>query len=443
MWAEDEPVVRIATPDIVLLPGPDAPPGAVLSGLQERDPELDAGSVEDLLASDDTAAQTLYADPDAADPLDGRVLMVGRSALSDTDTGLSFQGGEDVEINEDGGHLTEADGFTIAIWRLPPSPTLSCGCDQQGFVAGRGVTRAELLAAAERATVTGPEPSLPGEVVDGLRSLGTTTGAVWPVAIAGPRPQTLTVRLASGHEVDLAVRSGDVRLLPHTRIWAPRGRVVWPGWERRYVVQPGPEGTVVWATAPDAVPEQELEQLIASLVPATDAEVEAALEEIASIPLETCDLEVTSENDTRGDLFGTTADGTRWTVGMMLQDGTLLTCQRLVPRGEVDTGAGSGSGHPSSSFTSPLELLPLGSTGLGDGRRYLTVGGYVDGRAARVVVEVGGLPPVEAELATTGPTGDRRWFALAVEAPTEGPPEIPVSAVAYDNDGAELARDQR
>lgn len=439
LWAEEGDLVEVEAPDPLLLPGPGLPDGAVLTHVERPDPTYEAPTSAEALEQVLNPAQTVYADPGADDPARGRSLTVGRSWEGDVETGLWWPDGS-VPLalpGVEGGRVGRFGDAWLVGWDLPIDH--DCGCQQEGFVLGRGVDRGSVVAAARAAEVLGPRPSLPAAARPGLRSLGTTSGVGDRVPGPGPRPQVLTVRLPAG-EVRVVVHRADPRLVVHAGIWAPDGKL--PGLGARVVHAARPDGAYVMARSRDDVTVAQLEAVVASVVPATDADVEAALDHLAAeVPLADCfdadpsDLVVPDE---RPSLRGTTPDGGRWVVGIAWDGEVLNTCSTVAARGAE--GMHGGSGGPAAIITDAPVALVGGHATLTHPGAYRAVVGHVVEGAAAVEVRTRGLPTVPAVLADAGPVPGRVWFAALVDVTPLGLHLPAIEAVALTPDGTELAR---
>lgn len=424
MWAEDDGWVDDG-PGALHLPGPDAPDDAVLTEIRLPDPALVAG------VRPQDSAQTLYADPDAADPATGRALIVGRTDLNDWDGFLDLPDGDPVEVQGVEGEVVEVADLVVVRWP-DEDAGLDCGCERDWFVGGRGVDRADVVAAAEVADPRAARPSLPPAATEGLAPLGTMRMTLHePI---GP-PVGLRLEVTTeGMAVDVAVAGGDARQVAHVRFWAPDGATVTrhPHPTMATVLADGSVAIATGASRPPGEGEPlepehfapVAEAVLASLVPATEADVAAAQQEIvAGIPLTPCAI----GNGPQVDITGVTGD-VRWTVGVAHHDGILETCDALATTAGEATGGGLGAGgHRELDLTGPVEVVG-GSTASDGGRWYRVVIGHVLAPATGVEVTVPGAAPVEAVLADAGPTPDRVWFATAVAIP--GPaPGVEVTAV--------------
>lgn len=279
MWTQDDPVVSADSPDPLVLPGPDLPDDVVLVDVA-RPASPAPGSPDPLDPSG--AAQTLYADPDASRPEAGPMLVVGRTQATDTggtlvlvedDTGGGDPGGEAVDVGHPDATRVEVDGLVVVRWPLP----VDYACCHQGFVAGRGVDIDEVMAAARAADVEAPRPSVPEEERSGLASLGTVAAEVRYFPGWSAYPERLRVS-HDGGQAELRVHRGDPRMLAHVRFWSPDGDVPspFPTLHRVTILD---DGTIVHATATTddvAAVESIVDEAMASLVPATDAEIDAA-----------------------------------------------------------------------------------------------------------------------------------------------------------------------
>jgi hypothetical protein len=434
LWAIDEPEVPVAPPATPWLPADED----ALTRVRAAEP--DGFSFADPGA----AAQTLYLDPSAEDPATARALLVGRVDISDTDGALPVPEGDAVDVGGVEGTVVEARGLVVVRW---PNPDANgeCACDQDLFVAGRDVARADVVAAARVAEPLAPLPSLPADAVAGLRSLGTSP-AVLGRDLAGRTSSQVVELRRDGVDITVAVVGSDPRLVPHLAFWAPGGATLTP-WDRPLVAAQLDDGTVGVATSTRfglgldepldldvAVPA--VTDALASLAPVTDEAVAAAQRRVlAEVPLEPCDALAPGQVD----IAGSVGD-TRWTVGISYVDGALNTCEQAADLDGTGTPGGGGGGLRPLDLAAAVELVG-GSTSSdgGTGRTHRFAIGHVTAAAATVQVAVPGAPPVDAVLAATGPTPDRRWFAAVVELPALDT-EAVTMAVVHDAAGAELGR---
>ncbi|HEV7722449.1 MAG TPA: hypothetical protein VGO60_14245 [Iamia sp.] len=435
MWAVDDPEVAVGPPASSWLPGED---GGQLTRVRAAEPDAFAWF------ESDAAAQTLYLDPDAADPATGRALLVGRVDSSDSDGALHVAGGEPVDVRDVEGEVVEAGGLVVVRW---PNPDIGddCACAQDLFVAGRGVDRAEVLAAAEVAEPLAPLPSLPADTVEGLRSLGTSPGVLGRDLAGRTASQVLEMR-QDDIDMTVAVVASDPRLVAHLGFWAPDGIAV-SRWDQPMVADLLDEGTVAVATTTrfGAGLDEPLDldgavsaagDALATLVPATEDDVVEAQERILTgVPLEPCATAAAEQVDMAG-----TVGATRWTVGVSYVDGVLNTCEASADvDGASDPGGGSGGAQP-LDLTVPAEVVGGVTSNQGEGGRWLRFAiGHVTAAAATVEVTVPGSPPVVAVVADTGPAPDRRWFAAVVELTALDADSV-ATVVVRDAAGAEIGR---
>ncbi|HMJ74669.1 MAG TPA: hypothetical protein VK507_01795 [Iamia sp.] len=433
MWAETDPVVPVGPPATPWLPADDDGQ-LVAARAAEEDPWV-------LPPDPSSAAQTLYLDPTAADPATGRALLVGRVDLSDTEGVLFVPAGEAVDIAGIGGELTEVGDLVVVSWPRSPMPEECPDCAQDLFVAGRGIDRDAVVAAARAADPLADLPSLPPEAVDGLRALGTSP-AVLSRDLAGRSvAQTLELR-REGVDLVVAVVGSDPRLLAHLRFWAPGGVEV-TRHPRPVAAALLDDGTVAVATGQlgsrpaqgsreAAVPVAEA--ALASLAPATTEDVAAAQQAVLTdVPLEPCDAGPGDQVDIIG-----VAEDTRWSVGIAYADGLLATCSTSLGLEGASGPTGLAAGHHELDLDAPAEVVGLTTGGDGAGGWHRTVVGHVRAEAATVEVAFPGAAPVAAVLADTGPTPDRRWFAVVLNTPA-GNVDAEAILVARDASGAEIS----
>lgn len=439
MWAVEGDEVEVLPLDRPYLPATALPDGVVLTDLGRSDDGEHRDLPPDPLDDPTRGAQTLYADPEAPDPARGRSLVVGRTTATDVAEGIVAPGGEAADLHGVEGRIIRAGDLWVAAWPLPHTEECTA-CDQEGFVAGRGLDRDQVLAAARGAQVGGRRPALPVDLRPGLEPLGTVAGSGVHVPSWAPPPQHLTFRVGDA-EVRLTVLRADPRLVAHLEVWASDGRFASLDtslWRAEalgdgVVVQVGSSGTV------DPPSEATVDGILAALRPADPDDVAAAQARLlASVPLAPCDIELGGAADpTQAHLFGTAGEA-RWVIGMSFARGTVSTCETIARVGTRPSSGGGGG--PGALGDDPVEVVSRGVVGTGDGRSYRVTVGHVPDVVARVAVAVVDLEPVDAALADTGPVPGRRWFAAVVDVTPLGLRDGPVTVVAHAPDGAEVAR---
>lgn len=445
MWAIDDPVVAADGPAGLHILGADAPEGTVT--LSVRPPDPDDPNLAHASTPPDDGAQTLYADPEAADPATGRAVAVGRVEVSDIEGELILPPGDPVTIAGTEGEVVEVGDLVVVRW---PNEVVTgdCACQQDLFVAARGVAGDAVVALARQADATAGQPSLPAAALDGLASLGT---AATVQHVESPRrllAEEMEVTTPE-HEISIQLIGTDPRLLPHLRFWAPDAEVL-SRYPRTRVATRLADGTVavasVWPPddgddepgAPvDPAVAATAAEVLAALEPATPAEVAAAQEEILrTVPLAPCE---TMAPEGQTDITGVVGDS-RWTIGVAHRDGMLDTCEEIAGPDDVAAGGGGGSaGARPLDLAAAVEIVGGMTAGDGTGRWRQAVIGHVTTDAARVEVSVGGGPPVDAVLGDGGPAPGRVWFATVLDA-TGPTTDAPPLAVARAADGTEVGR---
>lgn len=407
VWADAGPVVEVGPPAVLLVPGPDWPEGAVVTALRRPAPDP-----TDVVGDGRTgAAQTLFADPAAADPLAGPMVLVGRAGAEETSLGLAPvhpPSGEPVDL----GH-----GRWYVEWLLPQAvPEHE---PEVGFVLTSGLPREAAARAAREASVAS-RPAVAPAGRPGLDDLGTLGITGMFLGRATP-PTAEVLEVAAGDaRLTLSVYRGDPRLRSHLALWGADAEG--PALRRGLVHVATRHGaTVLVEVAPEApAPAPALvDEVVAALVPGDEEAVAAAQEAaVAAGPPPEAECAGLPAPDRRlATLSGRTGTG-RWEAVLGVGDWGddqlfWTTCGALEsPDGAaraVDAGrrldpAGPDVVVAEVSFVSPAR-----------GQEYLMVTGHVGVDGAAVEVTYEGLPPVRAERADVGPTDGRRWFGAALD----------------------------
>lgn len=431
LFAIDDPDVAAGPPDPLLVPPEDLSDGAVVTGLTlpEGQPPTDP-------PRPDRGAQTLYADPD--DP--ARSLVVGRTESSDTGGGFPNDG-EPLDL--DGVEATVADRGEIVVVTFPMEVDDDCDCDQTAVVAGRGLDRSEVVAAARAAQPDAARPEVdPSALPDGMTSLGTAP-VVDPFEDTRNRAEVFVVtqpEVDPEAEILLIALRGDPRLVHHLAFWVADGRhegALLGADASLFSV----EGTDVLAVGAGIDPDV-AETVAAQFVPGTQEEAEAAVEAAEDAergrpasPADSC-LGDEVDPDTSAVIVGNEAD-LRWTVGAAIGvDGEVETCLRA----EYDSGSSSSSfaGYEPASDAATV-ALGAGAAGYANGPKWTIVVGDVTAAATSVAITIEGSEAVAVTPEATGPTGDRRWFAVAVRLPGDDGRDATITAVATDDAGTQVA----
>lgn len=434
MWRETAPWVAVGAQEPLLVPGPGMPTSVAVEAIVSpvsHGKTFRAGSGVPDLAS---AAQTLYADPESAEPWAARAVMVGRVPASDVEGTFNPGRGTAVVIQGREGRVGLDHGLWFASWSIPTCDV----CDQEAFVMGYGLTRAGVLRIADsvrqQPTPRADVATLPA----GLRPLGSLPGAQGTV-ITEPSAQQLVVR-AGGTQASMTILSGDSRLYAHLAFWSRGGRPV-ESWRRRgwaVVVDRGDHVVDLTARSkPSATEAASFRAAALALVSGDDKAVEEARDRVNLEPLSrTRNLcqGVEGPWKTFSGVIGTV----RWAQTLVLINGEFLySCHEVwtVDRAHAASGGG---GHPLDDVApGGVRLSGFGNSSLPDGRWLRIVAGDVPSPTVRVQVKVGDQT-VDATPEGIGPAPDRRWFATAfVWDGVDTGGQIGVSA--FDASGATVA----
>lgn len=431
MWDQPAPWVAAASPDPLVVPGPDAPASVELTALvRPREvPEPQAPSPE--TPGPFEAAQTLYADPTSPEPWTDAAVMVGRVEGSDVEGSFLFGRGDAVTIQGRRGQVGRFAGLWFASWSIPTCDV----CDQQAFVIGHGLSRERVLSIAESVRQSPGPTADPATLPEGLRAMGSlhgTTGTAWT------RPWAEQLRVRTGEvEATLTVWTGDPRLYAHLAFWAPPGRPLDGASRWREVIADGRRVVSIEVEAtPSGDERSALEAAARALVPGDDTAVARALDEAASnlVPVPSTE-ELCPEVEGRWATLSGVVDRAVWAVTLhATEDGLLDSCASVTTVEGEESGGGTGS---------RLGPVPAGGArvypegiGTGAGPSFLRVDGDVPASAVRVRVESGDTS-VDAVLADTGPEPGRRWFSVAILDETAVPQRATVTA--FDADGSAIA----
>lgn len=435
IWQQSDPWVRVGAPDPLLLPGSDPPAGTILASLTlPQEPALPATGAAD-------SAQTLWADPDEDDPLDGPALLVGRTSIADE--GDFLREGRPFDLAGRPARLEHRGPVTIISWRLDVPSEVCIECEQSAVVAGRGLSESEVTAAARAAQPSELRPTTdPGAVPAGLRSLGTMPGMG-----QDQRWYELWEQLhlySSGDRFRVRMVGGDPRLLPHLRFWVDAGRsLAVPDPLHADVIAVGDRVAIVEQLS-GRRPDDGLETFIASFTDASEDEARAARRRVIERPADAadeCSEGVTGEVKTVTTFAGA-LDDVRWSLTVSGDDRGMAWCY-LFDRGSArDVATGGGGGSPARPPAEPSSVRILeGVTEHAIGEQPITlVLGDAPAGATRVAVAMPGNGVVDAQLADVGPASDRRWFAIAIRLEAELPGGSQSTAVAYDAAGNEIGR---
>lgn len=417
--ADASPRVAVSAPSPMLLPGPIA--NVTITGVDQ--------SVDDFVVAAKDAyrgAQTLWADPAVADPLEGRMLLVGRTAADDVEGHFELNG-RSVAVGAADAEVRRFGRFVIVAW--PVTNTGCDGCDQSVVVAGRNLSEDQVLAAARAARAREVLPSIdPVGLPVGLRSFGTLPNLADFGRVSAEFG--LVKVLVGSIPVDLRIMDGDERLAPHLRFWIDGKSAVGPyssNWA--FGVRIVGRHTVLFRASPGDLDAELLDAVVGSLHEVSAEEVADARRAATQRPVDEadrCDLGPSIDEEIT---FAGVIRDERWSLTMGVDSGGYSFC--------AGSGSGGGGG-PAPAPGQPDEIRVLATDAIGPyGEEWLrVVGGDVPEQATKVKLTAGTAPPVEAQLSTEGPTSSRRWFAAAVYG--EGPTG-PFSVVAYDRAGRLLA----
>lgn len=437
MWQQDDPWVRVNAPEPLLLPASDPPAHTTITSM--------ALPQEDALppAGGSDSAQTIWADPTRNDPLDGPMLLVARTSMSDIEGRFGSPDGRRIDLGGRPARIEHRGPATIVSWSIDVPDEVCIACDQSAVVAGRKLSEKAVLAAARAARPTDLRPTTDARAVPtGLRSLGTLPGLGhgdrWSAI-----EQRIDLRVA-GDDIGIRVVEGDPRLQPHLRFWIDGGRAI---------AHPVPSPVDVVAVGDRIVVAEQFtrrqregngpERFVASLTDATEEEVRAVRRQVIERPPDAADECIEGIiGEGRAATFAGAVDDARWSLTISADDDAVVWCQLL------DTGTGSGElsgaggGDPTQPLAEPssVRILGGGNSSLNGGGSYRFIAGDVPAATAIVRVTVPGHGEVEAQLADVGPEAGRRWFGTAVRL-SSGPPQGgEVVVVAYDGEGNEIAR---
>jgi hypothetical protein len=373
------------------------------------------------------AAQTLYADPSVDDPSEGRELVVGRTGTSDEAYGPAVHG-DPVRIQGTKGEIKRGDDGDswVVSWPIPVTDP-DCPCDQFGVVAGRGLSKKAVVAAAEAAQPHAPRPTVSRTAVpDDLRSLGTVAGT--DLADIGGEPRTRLTFAVGRTDVVVDNYAGDPRLGAHLRFWNGLGSDRLK--EAHEVLG---EVVVIDVNGPRHVAAG---NLASALVRATKEKAADLQLQLLKRPQDTTDQCDVSRTPPGGPAFiAAYRDGFRWIVGFRELGRATDICVAT-----IDDRTYERSERRSSAPLAPptaigeVSLVPGTVPSSRPGVRFVI--GWVAPTADRVEVRLGDDRRVDATLGTYGDREDRRVFA----APFTGVPagaDLPVSALAY-RDGREI-----
>ncbi len=432
VWRQPSPVVELTAPTPMLLPGPDAPPETTLTSINLPEKEELRSPM-----SRGRSAQSIWADPERDDPMTGPMLLVGRTSIDDSHVELPPElplDGRPVDIGHPDALLGRQGALTVVTWPLPVPASISCACTQVAVVAGRQLSDETVLAAARSARPLDRRPSVTADGLPvGLRSLGTLPGLSHQYRWQ-PIVQRMEVLVADAI-VELRVFEGDPRLAPHLQFWSAGHRDL-------FLPEAAAGRQVVVVKQRNAAEpgQRDLDALLDSLRPATEAEAMAAQRQALDRPTDAADrCDEGPEITTSAATLAGAAGGGRWTVTIGLVDGDSYSYCAAVDHGTGFSGSVDGSSLEPLSSAEQVRIIGKSVDTSPEGDLLRMVFGDVPAAATRVQASIAGRPPVDAQLADTGPGPDRRWFAAADELPdSRAAPDITV--VAFDGEGREIAR---
>ncbi len=306
----------------------------------------------------------------------GPMLLVGRTSISDTEGELPLKGRK-VDIGQPDAVLGRRGPLTFVTWRLPLSPTISCGCNQTAIVAGRQLSEATVLAAARSARPLSQRPTITAKgVPEGLRSLGTLPGLGhadrWHNI-----DQSMEV-LLDDTVVGLRVFGGDARLVPHLRFWTAGHRyLMYDTFSRVSRAEGSVIVTTQWGkTAPS---QPDVDALLASLRSATRADVAVALRRALERPVDAADRCMSGTSSSSAATFAGSAGRGRWSVTLEQREGRFSSYCSGISYGTDLDGAGGGGGGPMGPPSAPsaIRVLSTDSGKHSSGERLVVVFGDV------------------------------------------------------------------
>lgn len=374
---------------------------------------------------------TLYGDPDLADTLDGRVLLVGTSEGSASLAGPGYDApGKDVDLGGRTGRLVQEGDRT---WVVVD------GNDYREFVVGRGIGEDELVEAARGADFGSTTATLDDDAVPaGLAPL--VTGSPTDGPGGGPGEQ-MTIQGNGSYLFVSAVRA-DPRLSALWGFWTedPTGTLVrgLAGSVGTLTTESGRPERRGWIWAEDgmvlSVVAQDddesggtLDLVVDNLRVGTVAELEALEGELRTRP-PTRDESVCPRD---GGFVSGVEGATRWAFQLSPNPvagmNEWITCS-----GDFADGSGGGG---SGSTIIPPPVGELTAQGFGSG----IVGGVAPPGTTRVTVTTADGGVVEAQLAEEGPRpGERVWGTLITEPVPPPTDAVPFTVTAFDAAGAVL-----
>jgi hypothetical protein len=380
-------------------------------------------------------AHAVYGEPGRADPITGRMLVVG-SAFSSTVPV--------VPTSETAGfRLVELPGRSVAVghdrawtwvtWKLP-----NCTEVCQGYAAGRNLSETEVVDAARAATVDRNAPTVPSPPA-GLSPLVTLRLDLQ--SFGAPGAQAVSW-LWEGVGVGFIVVP-DPRLALLLRFWVDGGaaevrggagsdgelaRVAFGG---DLIARAWSEGGRSLLVVSDRLPHDDLDRFVAGLRAARAGEWEAlrsrALDVSSEALVHPCRASGGSYT-----AVGRLEGGYRWAVGFTPAPQNQVAACHVILTPDRSSLTAAGVPRPAPRTVSVSTVGVSGSTDPAG----LFVVGVAPAGTARVRVDVADGRQVDAELAAVGPAPGERYYASFVGGTVRARPTV----VALNGAGGELAR---
>ncbi len=388
---------------------------------------------------------SLYGDAGLDDPLAGPTLAVG-TAIDDAYELVPTAenpGFRPIDLDGRRAAVGQDRAWTWVTWRL--------GCFEEcfGYVAGRNLAEADVVAAARLAqgvTVERPAPTLPADALPAGMGLLATGGlnlrgfgmddaqeVTWePAGGGGNGSATLTV-------VD------DVRLALLLRFWidgvptSVRGQAgssgataaVGVGVEDPFDARAWSEDGRGLIVLGRDLPKGAIDRFVDGLRAARPGEWDDVRGRVLDVSTDGAVEDCHSPTNPRAAVGGR-GGSYRWAVGFAVGRFDHFDFCFVVVTPERRLGGGVSQPLPASG------RLAVATYGLGGSAEPvgLFVAGVAPPGTARVTVEVAGDPTVDADLAEQGPAAGERYFATFVE----GDPRADPTVTAFDGSGAVLDR---
>jgi hypothetical protein len=305
--------------------------------------------------------------------------------------------------------------------------------DQPGYVLGRGLTEAQVVAAARAANITRTSATIGA---DGLppKFRRVATAPVVPNALLGER--ITLVRDDGEHSVWIGAydTSGAAKTL--ARFWRATVNDRNCRWQyvRRTAVDVG--DTTVYVEGGTS---RRIVREVASNLVKTDEKGWAAFRKQRDV-LPARGLLNGCAASRRGVILEGTERDLRWVVAMDTSDG-VDTCTVIAQDGQPVGGSsmGSGTGSLAGPGTSGITVLANGVSMTGAGSLQV-VGGTVPAATTKVVIRDGTGASTAAQLLTIGDQEQDQYFAGLLRATSSSPAALQVTVIAYGPGNEELGR---